>query len=1550
MPNPKSNEPFEGVAIIGMDGRFPGARNLMEFWRNLRDGIESISFFTPEELECASVDRGRWNRPDFVRAGGVLEGIEDFDASFFGFNPRDAELLDPQQRIFLECAWHALEDAGYNPDSYPGSIGVYAGSVLSSYLFNVLSPQELHAPLENFQAFTGNDKDHLSTRTSYKLNLKGPSVTVQTACSTSLVAVSMACQSLLDHQCDMALAGGVAIRVPQGTGYLHQPGMIFSSDGHCRPFDAKADGTLFSNGAGIVVLKRLRDAVADGDRIRAIIRGSSINNDGSLKVGYTAPSQDGQAEVIATAQAIAGVHPETISYIETHGTGTNLGDPIEIAALTQVFRASTDRKQFCAIGSLKSNIGHMDAAAGVAGLIKTVLALENKQLPPSLNFEHPNPAIDLANSPFYVNTSLKEWKSPGTPRRAGVSSFGIGGTNAHVVLEEAFPEEASSDSRATQILSLSAKSNRALDDATTNLAMYLRQHPESHLADVAYTLQTGRKTFSHRRAIVCHTSEDAVTALEDLDPVHVIEASRAPGESSIAFMFPGQGTQRVHMGLDLYRNERVFREQVDFCCERLLPYLNFDLRDALFPAAVTTEAETRLDQTKVAQPALFVIEYSLARLLMHWGIRPSAMIGHSVGEYVAACLAGVFSLEDALKLLAARGRLMQELLGGSMLAVPLFEDDAIGWVSEEIQLAAANAPSSCVLSGPASAIADLQARLASQGVESQILRTSHAFHSAMMEPMLAPFRKILEGITLRPPTIPFVSNVSGTWITASQATDPAYWARHLRGTVRFASGIRNLLETPNRILLEVGPGSTLKGLASQQSESSADHIFLASLPGTARQEKDAGALLKAVATMWTQGVQIDWPAFYADERRRRLPLPTYPFERQRYWIERRSAAEPAAAATKESSDVRDIADWFYVPVWKQDPWPQVHHLDAPRAPTSWLMFADEGHLASHLAARLREADHSVTRVVAGAKFVRKAEGDYLINPRCDEDYIALLRNLREEGRFPQRIAHLWDVHPVCSQTSGGKSSEESHLLGFYSLLSLARALGEQAGKAHVRMDVLSSGLHSITGEEAFCPEKALVLGPCLVIPQEFDRLSCRNIDLPDQLASGAIQGSLLDSLVSELTSDHSSMIAYRGGRRWSRCFERVRIDRPRSEQVRLRDAGTYMILGGLGGLGLHLARYLAHAAKKARLVLIARSEIRPKAEWPAWPDAHPQNDDPASAKIRAIEELEQLGAEVLILSADVTNIFEMRDAVRTAEQRFGPIHGVVHAAGIAGDGIIQFGTAESAARVLAPKVKGTIVLDALLKDADLDFLIMCSSVSSILGGIGQADYSAANAFMDSYAQGRSSHGGYPVISVNWDAWRDVGMAANGRQPTTAMNVNQSQPNSGMTALEGSDAFARILSIAGVPQIAVSTVDLNSRIFRRGSLAEPLRAAAASGESAPPVGQPVASPRPAPERRTPYVAPRNAVEQRIAEVWEKLLGIKGISINDNFFELGGHSLLGTQLISSLRSAFAVELPMRSLFDVPTVEAMAQRIQTIHWALREPETAAEGQGAEREEGVL
>jgi acyl transferase domain-containing protein/acyl carrier protein len=1538
---------LEGVAIIGMSGRFPGARDLMEFWRNLQDGVESISFFTRSELESAGVEQHRSSQPDFVGAGGVLDGIENFDASFFGFTPRDAEVLDPQQRVFLECAWEALENSGYSPENYSGSIGVYAGSVMSSYLFNVLSRQDIFELLGSFQVFTGNDKDHLSTRTSYKLNLRGPSVTVQTACSTSLVAVCMACQSLLDHQCDMALAGGVAIRVPQQAGYLYQPGMIFSRDGHCRPFDAQADGTVFSNGAGVVVLKRLQDAVADGDRICAIIRGSSINNDGSLKVGYTAPSQDGQAEVVATAQAMAGVHPETISYIETHGTATTLGDPIEVAALSQVFRAATDRKQFCAIGSLKSNIGHLDAAAGVAGLIKTVLALENRELPPSLNFERPNPSIDFASGPFYVNTSLAEWKEGSTPRRAGVSSFGIGGTNAHVVLEEAFPAEASSTSRPAQILVLSAKSRPALNAATANLAAHLRKPPELNLADVAFTLQTGRKAFAHRRALVCRNLDDAAAALEKLDAVRVSDASQRARDSSIVFMFSGQGTQRVNMALDLYRHERVFREQVDRCCELLRPHLKFDLREALYPPVLTAEAEARLDQTAVTQPALFVIEYSLARLLLHWGLRPAATIGHSIGEYVAACLAGVFSLEDALQLVAARGRLMQELPGGAMLAVSLPEDAALGLVSAEIQLAAVNAPSSCVLSGPGDAIADLQIRLAAQGVNSRLLQTSHAFHSTMMEPVLERFRQILEGIELRPPRIPYISNVTGAWITTPEATDPAYWTRHLRHSVRFADGIRNLLLTPNRVLLEVGPGSVLKSLAAQQpQETAAAHVFLASLPAADPPETDTSSVLRAVADLWTLGAQVDWPAFYADERRHRVPLPTYPFERQRCWIEKQGPAEPAAQAARFSKE-EDVADWFYVPVWKQDPRLQPPSRSNPLARSVWLVFDDASGVAPQLAARLWNSGDKVTRVSPGETFAKLAGGDYQINPQCYQDYLALLQDLRTQKKFPQRIAHLWSISSAAAPAQAAATAGDSGLLGFHSLLFLARALGEEAQEAQVHIAVISSGLHCVTGEEAFSPEKALAMGPCLVISQEYDNLFCRNIDLPGEAASTGISSRLLDALLTELASERSAITAYRGGRRWTRIFERVRIEQPRSDQLPLRNGGTYLILGGRGGVGLILARHLAQAAK-ARLVLVGRSAFPYKEEWPVWLSTH-NMDDGISEKIRALQEIEQCGAEILLLSADVTDATQMQEVVRKAEKRFGPIHGVLHAAGIASDGIIQFKTSEATAKVLAPKVQGTIVLDALFKDADLDFFILCSSLSGLLGGIGQVDYCAANAFMDSFAQGRSSQGSR-IISVNWDTWPDVGMAANGRGPREASAGKQS-PARGILPEQAIDVFTRILGTTGAPQIAISTTDIRSRMMSPRSQPETLRAAKeAARQPASADTQPSPLPPPMPERSSPYVGPRNAVERTIVDLWQKLLGVQQIGIHDNFFELGGHSLLGTQLISMLRSAFAVELPMRSLFDVPTVAAMAERIQTIHWALRDPAPISSEAGLEREEGVL
>ncbi len=874
MSDPSSTNPLEDIAIIGMACRFPGAPNITRFWQNLCEGRESITFFTDEEIEGVGVERAVLSSSNYVKAGGIIEDVDLFDASFFGFTPREAEIMDPQQRVFLECAWEVLENAGYDPETYRGRIGVYAGAGINDYLLNILSNPQLLQTVGTFQALIGNEKDHLATIVSYKLNLRGPSISIQTTCSTSLVAVTMACQGLLCYQCDMALAGGVSIKVPQKSGYLYEEGGIGAPDGHCRAFDAKARGTVSGNGAGVVVLKRLSEALAAGDSIHAVIKGSALNNDGSAKVGYTAPSVDGQAEVIAEALAMARVHPETITYVEAHGTGTTLGDPIEIAALSQAFSAATQKKGFCALGSVKTNIGHLNAAAGVAGLIKTTLGLEHKLLLPSLHFEQPNPAIDFDSSPFFVNTELTDWTTNGGPRRAGVSSFGIGGTNAHVVLEEAPAQKSSAKDRPHQLLVLSAKTETALHAAAANLAEYLESHTDVNLADVAYTLHVGRRGFEHRQMLVCDDLDEAVTALKTRDATRVWTNRAEQIDRPVVMMFSGQGAQYANMARGLYEHEPGFREIVDRCSEMLLPHLKLNLRDVIYHG----EEQSDLEQTFLAQPALFVIEYALAELWMKWGVRPEAMIGHSIGEYVAACLAGVMSLDDALMLVAARGRLMQQLRTGAMLAVALGGADvcSILYSNRKLSLAAVNARSLCVVSGEADAVHEFAADCAARGVHTRLVHTSHAFHSEMMDPMLDEFLNYVRLVKLSAPRIPYMSNVTGQWITAEEATNPSYWTRHVRETVRFADGIDELQKHRGRIFLEVGPGHTLSA-AVRQAHSS--------LPGPCDKESDTRHLLTTLGKLWLAGAKVDWENVKCEERRR-LPLPTYPFERQRYWIAR----------------------------------------------------------------------------------------------------------------------------------------------------------------------------------------------------------------------------------------------------------------------------------------------------------------------------------------------------------------------------------------------------------------------------------------------------------------------------------------------------------------------------------------------------------------------------------------------------------------------------------------------------------------------------------------
>ena len=896
--------PENAVAIIGMAGRFPGASGVGAFWDNLLRGVDSISRFEPGELEDA-FDAATRALPNFVPARAVLADVELFDAPFFGMQPREAALSDPQQRILLECAWEALEQAGHDPARPEACIGVFAGATGSTYLLQHLlrdrAAVEAYTSgfqLGNLPMLLGTGADFTATKIGYKLGLTGPCVAVQSACSTSLLAVAQAVQSLLCHGCDMALAGGVSVSLPQRRGYLAQDGGMASTDGRCRPFDKGANGTVFGNGAGLVVLKRLEDAVADRDHIHAVIRGVGINNDGAGKVGYTAPSVDGQAAAIAMAHAAADIEARSVGYVECHGTGTPMGDPIEVAGLTAAFGVSTQERGFCALGSVKSNIGHLDAAAGVAGLIKATLAVSTGTIPASLHVEEPSPALGLGETPFFVADRQQGFPDRGGPRRAGVSAFGVGGTNVHLVLEQAPERPAEAPARRIQILPLSARSPQALEQARLRLADHLEAAPEASLADIAFTLQTGRRAFAQRAAVVGADAAALAAALRK----PAAQRGVAPGEArDLVFMFPGQGAQYPQMGRELYASEPVYRESVDRCCEILRPALGLDLRELIYPSNGGADP-ARLSETVFAQPAIFTVEYALAQLLASWGLRPGAMIGHSVGEFAAACLAGVFSLEDALALVAKRGALMQALPGGAMLAVRLPDEEIVPLARDGIAVAAMNAPGMSVLAGPFEAVEALEAELAARAVTHRRLQTSHAFHSGMLDPLIGPFTKAVAAIRLAPPRMAYVSGTTGAWITAEQATDPAYWASHAREPVRFSAGIATLVRDRSPLFLEVGPGAALSSFALQGAATGRSAI--ACLP---TQEGEADEMLAgAVAKLWSAGIAPDWEGYHAGAPRSRVPLPTYPFERSRHWVDAPAVAGASPAVQAPASSAAAI--------------------------------------------------------------------------------------------------------------------------------------------------------------------------------------------------------------------------------------------------------------------------------------------------------------------------------------------------------------------------------------------------------------------------------------------------------------------------------------------------------------------------------------------------------------------------------------------------------------------------------------------------------------------
>lgn len=1495
------------IAIVGLSGRFPGADDVDAFWRNIQGGVESVSRFTDEQLRERGVPQSLLDDPDYVKAGVMFEGFDQFDAGFFGYTPREAENLDPQQRVFLECASAALEHAGCDPERWPGKVGVYAGEGANVYLIRNLLPAfglGAHTGIADLLGLmSGNSGGSLCTRVAYKLNLRGPAVSVQTACSTSLTAVHTACQALLSHDCDMALAGGVWLNLLQEGGYRYQAGAILSPDGHCRAFDADAAGTVIGSGAGVVVLKRLDEALRDGDTIHAVIKGTAANNDGSAKVGFTAPSIDGQAEVIRAAQLIAGVSADTIGYIETHGTGTTLGDPIEIAALTQAFRADTERRGFCAVGSVKTNIGHLDAAAGVAGLIKATMALKHGVLPPSLHFTKPNPQIDFASSPFYVNAQRQPWPEGRTPRRAGVSSFGIGGTNVHVVLEEAPIARQSAQAQAWQVLPLSARNTTALQQAAQRLAGHLEAADSAtSLADVVHTLQTGRRAMAFRGAVVADGLATAVQALRapesDFDLATAVPAS-AP---EVAFLFPGGGTQHANMGLALYRDHPVFREEVDRCCNALRDAMGMDLRQLLYPAAGgEAAADEKLGRIEYTQPVLFIVEYAMARLWMSRGVQPAVMLGHSLGEYVAACLAGVFSLEDALRIVAARGRLMQSMQPGAMTAIALSESELAPFLATGCDIAAINGEQLCVLAGPMAAIEAAEQQLFARGLMPRRLLVSIASHSAMTETIVAELQQVVASVMRSAPRISFISNVTGKPITAQQAVDPAYWGQHLRGTVRFADGVAELLRVEGRVLLEVGPGETLTGLARQHPLADSAAAILSSQAHPQKQAQNERQMASVIGQLWCAGVDIDWAACHPGRQARRVPLPTYPFQRQSYWTDMPEPGSEAAA-----SSVRTGSDAFHVPVWQRTE-PANASSTAVPVEGCTLVFAEESGLADALIRQL-EADapgHAVVRVTQGNGYAETGSRHFTIRPGERADHEQLLRKVQVESGPVARVYHLWSVD---EQPLPPSQSEQVMECGYFSLLALIQAFDSTAdGRTRkLSIEVIANQIEDVSGLEPLCPEKATLFSLCKVIAQEYPHIACRVTDIVLPAPGSAAESWLASQLAAPAQAPHDeTLVAYRGPHRWVKTY--APLPSGSAPQQRLRSKGVYLITGGLGGVGLAVARHLAESWQ-ARLVLLGRTPLPERSQWEALvaDEVQPQA---LRTKLAQLTELESLGGEVLVVAADVADAASMQAAAAQARARFGMVQGVVHAAGHANSGMIATRTRAAIDEVFAPKLQGTRFLLDALQGEPLDFVLLCSSISSMAGGLGMSDYAAANAYLDALAAQWQRSAKHPVISVNWDAWRDLGMAAGRVLPEGI----------GMDGPEGARALERIVNGPAFAQVVISTTDLNQRL---GKLDNGMLELLETG----PAAKKKRREHPRPALDTPFVAPEGELESVLAGIWQDMLGIASVGIDDNLFELGGDSLLAIQILARARKAYEVELHPAAFFKAPTLRDLAILVET------------------------
>lgn len=1490
------------IAVIGISGKFPRSKDIDTLWENLKKGKELITFFKDNELLEAGISENQIKNPNFIKATGYLKDCEYFDSSFFGYTPNEAEVMDPQLRLFHEHSWKALEDAGCVPDKFKGLIGVYAGAS-GKFTWEASNYLKGQYSWENSQVI---DKDNLAISIAYKLNLRGPALTIYTACSTSLVAINSACLGILTGQCDIALAGGVTFH-PENLGYIYEKGMISSPDGHNRTFDEKAGGTVGGNGVGIVVLKRLQDALDDGDNIYAIVKGTAINNDGNRKVGYTAPSIEGQTDVIRSALKIAEVESESISYVECHGTATSIGDPVEVEGLKSAF--NLDTRNSCAIGSVKSNVGHLDAAAGVIGFIKTVLCINNKTLVPSLHFKNPNPQIDIDNSPFYVNTETKEWKNDKYPLRAGVTSLGVGGTNAHAILEEPPQIKSSIISRDCKILLISGKTKTALENNIQNLKEYLLKNPDINFADVAYTLQIGRKHFSHRKMLVCN---DIKEGIENIDKKSKIKNKFTRNiNKNVVFMFSGQGSQYINMGRGLYKKEPCFKESIDKCSQIIKKRLGFDIREILFTADDSkSQNEIKINQVLYTQPIKFVFEYSLAKLLINIGIKPDYMIGHSFGEIGVACLSGVFSLEDALEVVALRSELMESVDPGLMMSINMSEEKINEYISKcsDISLAAINGNDLCIASGKIKDIEEFEQLVKKDGFDSLMLKVPRAGHSNMMTPIMEKFRQRISQMKLYEPKIPYISGLSGDWIKNEEATSDRYWSRHLRETIKFSKGISNLLKKGDTVFVQLGSD---KGLVSFV-ELNEDFRNSDSATNFIKHKKelinDNEYFANQIGELWLNGVEIDWAKYYTGENRHKISLPSYEFDKHKF--ETKIDIENLINQNFQKFECtlkerRRMSEWFYTPSWEQ-----AILLKKDKnviASEKLLIFCNASELCNNVIKIFKENNHDITEVWLDLDYEILDKNRFTIKANCIDDLICLKNEFIRKGKSFNKVLHFWSFGEISGSKDENNINEIEIDKGYKTIINIVKELLDFLGQNSQVVSV-TSGAFNINDEETLCPERGMIGTLLKVIGQETPGIETKIIDIEYPCIKEKLQ---LTKIINEIfTKSKERVIAYRYGKRLAESYRSINIEIKEKSSL-LKIGGVYIITGGLGGIGLDVAEYLGKVYK-AKVILIGRSQFPPRTEWDNIINEKGLADS-TSKKIQVIKEIELEGGVLRTYNLNVSDKKKLEFVFNESKKEFGFISGIFHFAGVTNSNYfvpVSNLTEEINKEHFNPKLYGLMALRQIIKMHSIDFCLVTSSVASVLGGLGFGAYACSNVYMDGVINNDLRNGSIPWINVDLDGW------LSSRDNKDAKKLSEKYVLTG----EGTKLIENILLLKeyGVGHVVQSISDLNDRLEKWGvNLIEENNELKSESELESEV-QLYARP----ELSNEYTEPTFEIEEKIAKIWNTFFRYEKIGINDDFFELGGSSLKAMRLFSILHKEFGVRIGVKEIFKRPTIALIAE----------------------------